>query len=436
MKTTQLQKPQYLRTLLWILLSAVFTSCTDNISTESIEEEILTQLPEPEVTVITKANIQELKISFNTVSSSQITHYKLFYATEASKNLVTQETVAATAPERFVQMSAKEGIMTISLDNDLLDFQGNNMLENTRYVAFVAGIDTNENILSLSKASASFGGVHCPRNVVTTLVSGIAGDDAVYVNRRGDIFVSEFGTFSNTTGMGLGTRIFKVTRRGAVSIQAEGYMAPMGSVIDRRGNFYFLHANEGISGELIKIARDGTTTSLGEIEGWPAGLVIDKKDRIYVSNFILPVVHRVATDGTISVFANDARLAGCVGIDLDKQGNLITANYLNADILKIDREAQVSLITTIPNTIPGFGIGYMTVLGDNIYATGIGTNYIYKVSMDGSSKIFAGTGNNTTQDGTLLEASFSLPNGIAADKRRRVLYISQYGEKAIRKIQL
>ncbi|AWX46306.1 hypothetical protein HME9304_03339 [Flagellimonas maritima] len=282
------------------------------------------------------------------------------------------------------------------------------------------------------------GGGPKPKKVITLFGSDFPANDGLHVNGKGTVFASNFGKFDSVKQKYSGTKVFKIKRNGSISVKASGFEAPMGGVQDSKGNFYFNNENndDGISGVLVKIAPDGTSSQVGEIAGWPSGLAIDDYDTIYVANFNASTIHKVSPDGVISLLATDNRLFGCVGIDVDKEGNIITSNFYNANILKVTPQGEVSLIANIPDTTFGFAIGYMTILDDYIYATGINENVIYKVSFDGTSEIFAGTGENSTTDGLLNEATFSQPNGIAADEKRKILYISQFDEPGLRMIKL
>ncbi len=274
-----------------------------------------------------------------------------------------------------------------------------------------------------------------PKEVlVATLVPNFPANDGLYVADDGTVFASDFGVFGDT-GQGSGTTIYQVSTAGDVTVKADNLVAPMQGVMDSDGNFYVTHENEGVAGEIVQIAPDGTVKLLGEIEGWPSGMTIDGEGNIYVANFIAATLHRVSPSGEISLFASDPRLAGCVGIDMDADGNVTAANYSNGEIVKVSAAGEVSLFTTIPDVVQGFGIGYMTIFEDDIYATGIGTNLIYRVDTSGNVEIFAGTGDNSSTDGALLSATFSAPNGIAADDERRILYISEFGQPRLRTIQ-
>ncbi len=271
--------------------------------------------------------------------------------------------------------------------------------------------------------------------VVETLVANFEANDGLHVANDGLIYASNWGAFNSTTGKGNGTKIFQVTPEGVVTLKGDGLVAPMQGVLDSEGNFYFTQENEGVAGEIIKLTSSGEKIVLGEIEGWPSGMAIDSNDNIYVANLLAPTLHKITPDGDIALMSNDSLLEGCVGIDLDSEGNIIASNYNNGEIVKILSSGEVSLLASIDEVVENFGIGYMTIFENAIYATGIGNNRIYKVSMDGVVERFTGTRNNASIDGELSSASFSAPNGIASDPVRRVIYISEFGQPNLRVIR-
>ncbi len=274
--------------------------------------------------------------------------------------------------------------------------------------------------------------------LVETLVPDFAASDGLFVAPDGTIIASDFGAFDNDLQIGLGTNVFSVTPEGTVSEKATGFVAPMGGGMDSQGNFYFTHENggDGVDGKVIRVTPDGSTSVLATLPGWPSGIAVDDDDNLYIANFAGPLLHKIASDGTVSVVAQDNRLLGCVGIDIDKTGNIITANFYDGSIYRVDSSSgDISLIVQIPDLVEFFAIGYITLFEGAIYATGIGDNKIFKVTMDGQISTLAGTGANSSSDGLVAEATFSNPNGIAADTARRRLYISQFGERALRFIQ-
>ncbi len=274
---------------------------------------------------------------------------------------------------------------------------------------------------------------------VETIISDFTGNDGVSIDKKGNVYVSEFGSFVNTGGTG--TKIFKITPEGQINEAVTGLMGPLGNAIDSKGNIYVNDANNTVNGKVIRINKNGKKTVLATIDGFPSGLTLDKSNNIYVSNFSNPTIHKISQNGTIKLYASDPRLAGGVGIDFDSSGNLIVGNFSTADILSIQPNGEVKLIANIPNIVSqGFGIGYITVIDDIVYATGIVVNKIFTVSLKtGEITELVGTGESKTVDGDFTEASFRGPNGIASDKKNKILYVSEFGNSgsgALRKIYL
>ena len=375
----------------------------------------------------------DIFIEFNgAAANNNITEYRAFFVLESQQSDVDEETAASLDTNRFLSILNNSDSFTLSFSESQLDFSGAPIVENESYIVFVLSIGTlnGEDINVLSSPSSPFQLIN---NIeVGTLISNFPATDGLFVNAEGNIYASDFGRNNN-----VGTTVFEVTPSGEISEFATGFVSPMGGVFDSQGNFYFAHNNEGISGEIIQITSTGQTNVIGEIDGWPSGMTVDENDNIYVANFVTPNVHRITPDGTLSVFATDSQLAGCVGMGINANGQIVTANFNNGAILTINDGGAVSLFTTIQGVVPNFGIGYMTVFEDDIYATGIGNHVIYRVTPDGNSEVFAGiVGVDGTLDGELDAATFSRPNGIAADATRRILYISQFGSPGLRTIPL
>ncbi|MEO1255323.1 MAG: hypothetical protein AAFY41_10615, partial [Bacteroidota bacterium] len=183
--------------------------------------------------------------------------------------------------------------------------------------------------------------------------------------------------------------------------------------------------NEGVSGDLMKIAPDGTQTIVAELDGYPTDILIGDDNDLYVANWTMPIISKVSSDGSVANFASDSRLAGCTGIAYDDNQNILVGNFSTGLIMSIDQTGSITEIATIPTVFEGFVIGYIDYFEGHIYATGYGSNIIYKVSLDGDIEEFAGNGARSSIDGELARASFITPNGIAIDKTRRILYISQ-----------
>lgn len=271
---------------------------------------------------------------------------------------------------------------------------------------------------------------------VVTVISDFPANDALSTDINGNVYASNFGEFEGNGGNG--TSLFKVNpfKKELVEV-ANNLSGPLGNVVDNNGNIYVNNGNDFVNADILKIAIDGTQSIIATIDGFPSGMAIDQSNNLYISNFVSPTIHKVTPQGGVSVFVSDARLAGCVGIDFDNNGNLIAGNYLNGQIFSVKMDGKVELIAVIPTVVENFVLGYLTFFKGFIYGTAIGENLIYKISLAGDVSIFAGNGEPASIDGPLLDASFNAPNGITKDPIRKILYISEFGQAgALREIKL
>ncbi len=282
-------------------------------------------------------------------------------------------------------------------------------------------------VLGITVSSCFRGEVPDQENAeVRTIIPDFPANDALSVDRNGNVYASNFGQFVGSGGTG--TTLLKVRPRKMDFIPvAENLTGPLGNAVDKTGNVYVNNGNDFVNADILKIAKDGEQTVLATIEGFPSGMTLDTKNNLYISNFFTPTVHKVTPKGEVSLIATDDRLAGGVGIDFDGRGNLLVGNYATGQILSVSLDGQVQLVASIPVVVENFVLGYITYHKGFIYGTAIGENLIYRVSLEGEVEVFAGTGAASTTDGLLLEATFNAPNGIAVDPIRNILYISEFG---------
>jgi sugar lactone lactonase YvrE len=132
----------------------------------------------------------------------------------------------------------------------------------------------------------------------------------------------------------------------------------------------------------------------------PLGIAVDKDDNVIVADFRNARIRKIAPDGTVTTiaggiqgFANgvgpSARFYGPAGVAIDKDGNIIVADYGNNRIRQI---APNGLVTTI-----------------------------------------AGSGQYGTLSGVGLNARFAQPTGVAVDDQG-VIYVLDSGTNLVRKI--
>ncbi len=367
--------------------------------------------------------------------SDEINEYRIIVATSSTDDDLVKLESTNLPESRFQVVANTSQHYEINLDSELLDFAGDLITEDVEYHIWVLSVFSHEDQELFVITGPSSPITLRSNTIVSTLVRNIDSNDGLTIDADGNVYASEFGDFINSGGDG--TRVLKITPSGTVSTYVDQLNGPLGINMDDSNNLYIIDGNNGSSGNVIKVSPEGTKTTLATIDGWPAGVVSDQSGNLYISNYSTPNLYKITPTGEISIAATDARLQGCVGIDLSDDGDVLVSNYNDGAILSVDIEtSEVTMIYQIPDLPSGFAIGYMVYFENAVYATGIGSHRIYKVGLDGSFEVFAGNGNDTTTDGTLTEASFKHPNGIAVDEENRIIYVQQWGSQSLRKIKL
>lgn len=384
-------------------------------------------------------NASDIQVVFDGGSaSSMIEEYRLIVAKSSVISQIDLEAAKALTSASYTSITNDKSNYEISLPETQLDFEGASIVTDINYQAMVLTIGTfkEESVYALSNASLEF---ELIQNIeTTTLTAAFEGNGALTIDADGNIYVSEYGV-AQANDQGSGNSAFKITPSGDITEFVSDLSGPVGNAIDAEGNYYVNNGNNNVSGDFLKIAPNGTQTVIATLDGFPSDILVGTDGNFYMANWTQPVVHKVTPDGTVTEFASDSRLQGGVGIVYDDNGNILVGNFSTGEILSIDQSGNISSIATIPTVVANFVIGYITFFEEHIYATGYGSNKIYKVSLDGNVNEFAGTGSRTSVDGELANATFITPNGITVDKNRRLLYISQNGngsDAALRVIPL
>lgn len=271
------------------------------------------------------------------------------------------------------------------------------------------------------------------QRVITVLPAGSQGGDALSIDRRGNIYASDFA--------GGGTSVLKITRRGEVSVYATGFNGAAGSAFDSKGNLFVANFNSSV---VSKVTPNGAVSTFATGFLGPVGVVVDKRDNVFVTNAGVGQnpgykINKITPDGTVSTFIDfatvDPGFLALGGLAQDDAGNFYVSNFINGKIKKITPQGVAADFATIPGNISfeTGPLGYMTYSCGNLYITYIGGSVVYRVSLESEVSIFAGTGQPGEVDGPVLAAQFNAPNGIVATKRGN-LFVSDFNTRALRKI--
>jgi sugar lactone lactonase YvrE len=253
---------------------------------------------------------------------------------------------------------------------------------------------------------------------VSTLVNlnrGAIGDGIV-VSPQGDIYYAEDYTKST---------LFKITPDGDVTNFVTGLSGPTGAAIDSKGNIY----TAGYPANLIyQISPDGKDSVILSGLNGPAGVAVNSNDELFITEFGSGVsgsgnrIIKLTPDGDMEIYASGNGLLGMVGIAVDDSNNLYTANWAAGDIYKTTPEQITTLFVHIQGRVNQicYSKGYLYVPSPN-------TRKIFRVSLAGDIEYIAGTGAAGYKDSSALYATFTLPNGIAANAAGDTLYLNDNG---------
>lgn len=248
-------------------------------------------------------------------------------------------------------------------------------------------------------------------------------NDGLSIDNQGNIYASNVGdTLNNEFTEFSGTGLIKIATDGTSAVLSNQMAGPLGNAVDSMGNVFVSNINDKT---IKKITPDGTTTNFAQLDVYPSGIVVDSDNNLLVASYNNNVITKITATGEISVFSNDEKLNGPVGIVLSPQGQLYVANYNDGNIYAISDTGEATFLANIEGP-DFFRIGYMTYASGNLYATGIGSHKLFKVTLQGEVTLLAGTGEGGLNDGEAETATFACPNGITAQPYGDMLYWNEY----------
>ena len=260
---------------------------------------------------------------------------------------------------------------------------------------------------------------------VSTLIGPDIGiNDAIVMDNSGNIYGSDHE----------GYNVYKYSSEGTLSIAATFSNHPNGMVVDILDNVYVTTPQ---GNKIFKITAEGNTSQYGPEIPNPNGIIFEyDSDTMIVTSYLHNTISKLSSDGIITQWIVDSNLDGPLGLTYNDDNELYISNFNDGKIFKVVNNGLVHIVT-VPGAYFGssyFSTGYIYWLDGYIYASGYGTNKIYRVDEDGNIEDFAGSGVAGYLDGVASEARFFYPNGILPSQGGDSIYVTDYATHTIRVI--
>lgn len=256
---------------------------------------------------------------------------------------------------------------------------------------------------------------------VETLAQVDGGTGGITIDGQGNILSSDFGAvLSDPTTAG--TKVFRITPKGEVSVLTDGFEGASGSGMDAAGNLYQANIR---GGSISKVSTDGTVTPYAT-EGLtqPVGVEVAPDGTLFVANCGSASIQKIAPDGTSSMLVQSRILKCPNGITLAGDGNLYVSNFVDGSVVQIAMDGSASVFATLP----GGGNGHLVFAHDALWVVARKAHQIYRLTLDGEFTLVAGSGEQGGQDGAPNEASFSFPNDLGWSPDGTTLYVNEVAD--------
>ena len=346
---------------------------------------------------------------------SRVAEYRLLVVPQANVGGFDVTAATAVPTGQYRSVARGQAGTDITLAVDATDVGGDLITEGVPYVVYVLVVVTPGEVGNqLSAASAAITLAHT--NLVQTLTASIqAGSGGMAVDANGNIYMADFGAALSSPP---GTRVFKITPEGQVSVFATGLVGASGNAFDSKGDLF--QSNIGAS-MISRITPDGTvSTFVSQGISNPVGIAIDAEDNLFVANCGNNTISKVTSEGVSTQFSSSPLLSCPNGIALASDGNLYVANFGNGQVLRV---APNGSAITFAN-LPGNNNGHITFANGVLYVVARSAHQIYELTLEGDLTLLAGTGTRGLWDGASLNARLSLTNDIAVSPDGTILYFN------------
>lgn len=395
--------------LLFVLV-IMLCGCSDGDSLAVPELEAPTGLDARDISNF--GNGKDLELGFLPPDDLSLISEFRIYIVKSENTASFDSLVAIGISDNYVTLEVSENFIKTVFTATSKDIDGDLIVEGQSYQLFVSSVGKENAGSPLSSASK---GIALEQRSAVRTITGVieAGSGGMDMDVDGNVYMGDFGATLDAGGM----NVYKVTREGEVSVFSNAMNGASGNDFDKDGNLY----QSSTAGFMSKITPDGVASTFAN--GFTGGLIgvsVQDDGRLYTCNCGGNLINEVSPEGVVSTYVASSLFNCPNGIDVDSEGNLYIANFGNGDVVKVTPAKEVSVFATIS----GGNNGHLLIHGDFIYVVARRGNAIYRVDFEGKVSKFAGSGARGTANGSLSQATFSLPNDIAISADGKKMYVN------------
>lgn len=199
----------------------------------------------------------------------------------------------------------------------------------------------------------------------------------------------------------------------------------VGVAVDTNGNVY---VSGPYNDSLFKVNPSGHVTTLSDTITGVTGIAVDASGNAYAASVHDKCVYKVTASGSVSVAASGL-FCPC-GVAVDSSGNVYVVDSGSNSVTKVLPNGSSNVILNDLQNPCGITVDK----SGNVYIADTNSSVIVKITATGVRSVFAGSvGSEGFVNGASSVTRFNIPIGIAVDTNGN-LYVSDYGNSAIRKI--